>query len=73
MFVCLELIEEPGRFRKLIFGISGQVNIRQILINLLFYCIIEQNRELSESHTNIISQVKNDKKSDTVLHLYKLN
>ena len=24
MFVCPELIEETGRFRKLIFGISGQ-------------------------------------------------
>ena len=24
MFVCPELIEEPGRFRKLFFGISGQ-------------------------------------------------
>ena len=25
MFVCPELIEETGRFRKLIFGISGQI------------------------------------------------
>ena len=24
MFVCPELVEETGRFRKLIFGVSGQ-------------------------------------------------
>ena len=24
MFLCPELVEETGRFRKLIFGISGQ-------------------------------------------------
>ena len=25
MYVCLELIEETGRFRKLIFGVSAKV------------------------------------------------